>query len=140
MLIAAAIAAIILFVQNFDKNHARKEEARLTEQLEKSFTDSMRDYERRKERIDKLIVGQGGNGGLQFYRKFYQTSFESALESCRLVLQKDKDDAEAAAAAGAAVREEIAKEANEIRTQVIEPMRKSMEALEKQVMELAAET
>lgn len=140
MLIAAAIAAIILFVQNFDKNHARKEVARLTEQLEKSFTDSMRDYERRKERIDKLIVGQNGDGGLQFYRKFYQTSFESALESCRLVLQKDKDDAEAAAAAGAAVREEIAKEANEIRTQVIEPMRKSMEALENQVMELAAES
>lgn len=139
LIVATAVGAAVTFIKGFDKNHAKKEIERLTKQLEKNFRDSMENYNRRQARIAKLIGGKDGESGLKFYRLFYQDAFERALESCASKLNQDKQAAEAAAAAGTEECVRIANEATQIRTQIIEPMRKSMENLEEQVKKLAAE-
>ena len=140
MLAGAAYIAIHAFMTNISPKSAQKELEKLTESLRNAFYDQLDTPEAREQHVRSLIDGNGASdqSGLQFYRQFYLGAFESALALCRDDLEKGKQAVQTAARQSEAERQRIAAEANDIRTNIIGPMRTRMEILEATVREIAA--
>ena len=138
LILGSAVLAVKLFINSRSKKFAQREVARLTQEITGALHESIRDPKLREQRIKALINEEDADSGvgLKFYRMFYQAAFSSALAACQTDLENSKREAEEAAAASQLERDQIAAQANQIRTEIIAPMRESMEALEQRVRQL----
>lgn len=134
--IALALAAIIAVFSNSDRRE--KDRAKLKQDLEEAMNKVFFNPNRREEIIENLINGSvnsdgKNNPGMKFYRLFYTLAFEEAIKSCGDILEAQAKKAEDDARVGDTVREQIAKEAKQIRESVIVELQKAMSKLQKKV-------